>query len=101
MASDDTAFTFRDANFAQVMVGIDPEPANAGTITTWARDYWNAIHPFSAGGAYVNMMMEEGYDRIRAAYGDNYDRLRAVKAIYDPANLFRINQNIAPNGNGH
>lgn len=101
VASDDTAFTFRDANFAQVMVGIDPEPANAGTITTWARDYWNAIHPFSAGGAYVNMMMEEGYDRIRAAYGDNYDRLRAVKAIYDPANLFRINQNIAPNGNGH
>lgn len=100
VASNDTAFTFRDANFAQVIVGIDPDPANAGTITTWARDYWNAIHSFSSGGAYVNMMMEEGYDRIRAAYGDNYDRLRAVKAIYDPTNLFHINQNIAPNGNG-
>jgi len=54
------------------------------------------MHPYSAGGAYVNMMMEEGEDRIRAAYRDNYDRLAAVKAKYDPDNFFRINQNIKP-----
>jgi FAD/FMN-containing dehydrogenase len=96
VANDETAFSYRDASFAQVMVGIDPDPANAGAITQWARDYWDAIHPHSAGGAYVNMMMEEGDDRIRAAYRENYDRLRAIKTIYDPTNLFHINQNIAP-----
>jgi FAD/FMN-containing dehydrogenase len=68
----------------------------AGMITTWARDYWEALHPFSAGGAYVNMMMEEGDDRIRAAYRDNHDRLAEIKATYDPDNLFRMNQNIKP-----
>jgi FAD/FMN-containing dehydrogenase len=96
VANDETAFSYRDASFAQVMVGIDPDPAIAGAITQWARDYWDAIHPHSAGGAYVNMMMEEGDDRIRAAYRENYDRLRAIKTIYDPTNLFHINQNIAP-----
>jgi FAD/FMN-containing dehydrogenase len=96
VANHETAFSYRDASFAQVMVGIDPDPANAGKITQWARDYWDAIHPHSAGGAYVNMMMEEGDDRIRAAYRENYDRLRAIKAVYDPTNLFHINQNIAP-----
>ena len=66
-------------------------------MTAWAREYWEALHPYSAGGAYVNMMMDdEGEARIRASYGDNYDRLAAVKAQYDPANLFRVNQNIAP-----
>lgn len=96
IGQNETAFSFRDASFAQVMVGIDPDPANADAITQWARSYWDAIHPHSAGGAYVNMMMEEGDDRIRAAYRENYDRLRAVKAVYDPTNLFHINQNIAP-----
>jgi len=56
------------------------------------------LHPHSAGGAYVNMMMEEGDDRVRASYGENYDRLAAIKRAYDPANLFRVNQNIAPAG---
>ena len=94
--SGETAFSYRDVTWAEVIVGVDPDPANAPKITEWARDYWNAVHPYSAGGAYVNMMMEEGADRIRAAYRDNYDRLRAVKAIYDPSNLFHINQNITP-----
>ena len=53
-------------------------------------------HPFGSGGAYMNFMMEEGEDRIRAAYRDNYDRLAKIKARYDPANVFRINQNIKP-----
>jgi hypothetical protein len=62
----------------------------------WTRDYWSALHPYSAGGAYVNMMMEEGQDRVRASYGDHYDRLAVIKGKYDPNNLFRVNQNITP-----
>jgi FAD/FMN-containing dehydrogenase len=96
----DTAFSYRDVTWAEVIVGVDPYPANAPMVTQWARDYWNAVHPYSAGGAYVNMMMEEGDDRIRAAYRGNYDRLRAVKAVYDPTNLFHVNQNIAPRQGG-
>ena len=60
-------------------------------------DYWEALHPHSTGGAYVNMMMEEGDERIRATYGGNYDRLAAGRSgKYDPQNLFHVNQNIAP-----
>jgi FAD/FMN-containing dehydrogenase len=55
-----------------------------------------ALHPYSAGGGYVNMMMDEGQERVRASYRDNYDRLARVKATYDPDNLFRVNQNIEP-----
>ena len=79
-----------------MIVGVDPDPANAGKITRWAKDYWDAVHPYSAPGAYVNFMMEEGEARIEATYGPNYSRLRLVKAKYDPNNLFRVNQNIAP-----
>jgi FAD/FMN-containing dehydrogenase len=93
---NDTAFSYRDVTWAMVIVGIDPDPANAETITTWARDYWEALHPYAAEGAYVNMFMDEGSERVRTAYRDNYDLLATVKARYDPTNLFRINQNIAP-----
>jgi len=93
---NDTAWSYRDATWGMVIAGVDHDPANAARITGWARDYWTALHPYSAGGAYVNMMMEEGQDRIRAAYRDNYDRLAAIKATYDPTNLFRVNQNILP-----
>ena len=62
----------------------------------WTVDYWEATHPFSAGGAYVNFMMDEGHERVRATYRGNYDRLARVKAAYDPDNVFRINQNIEP-----
>jgi FAD/FMN-containing dehydrogenase len=93
---NDTAFSFRDANFAEVIVGVDPDPANSQRMIAWARDYWQALHPYSAGGAYVNMIMDEGEDQVRAAYRGNYDRLRAVKNSYDPKNLFHINQNIQP-----
>jgi FAD/FMN-containing dehydrogenase len=93
---DATAFSFREAKYSMVIAGIDPDPANNEKMIDWARDYWNALHPYSAGGAYVNFMMEEGIDRIRATYRDNYPRLAAVKAKYDPGNLFRVNQNIRP-----
>ena len=92
----DTAFDFRDARFAEVVVGVDPDPANNPKLVEWARDYWLALHPFSAGGGYVNMMMDEGEDNVRAAYRDSYARLAAVKRAYDPENLFRVNQNIKP-----
>ena len=92
----DTAFSYRDANFAEVIVGVDPDPANNPRLTQWAKDYWLALHPFSAGGGYVNMMMDEGEDNVKAAYRDNYVRLAQVKQKYDPGNLFRVNQNIKP-----
>jgi len=82
--------------WAQVMVGVDPDPANKEKLVTWTRDYFNALHPHSAVGAYVNFMMEEGDDRIRATYGKNYARLAKIKKRYDPKNLFRVNQNIKP-----
>ena len=91
-----TPWAFRDAKWAQVIAGVDPSPANKERITAWARDYWTALHPYSAGGAYINFMMEEGDDRIRATYGKNYERLTKVKKRYDPKNLFRVNQNIKP-----
>jgi FAD/FMN-containing dehydrogenase len=93
----DTAWRNRDAVWAQVIVGVDPDPANADKITRWCKDYFNALHPYAhGGGAYVNFMMDEGQDRIKAAYGDNYARLAAIKTKYDPKNIFRVNQNIQP-----
>jgi len=96
VGKNDTAWNYRHSNWAEVIVGIDADPANRDAITNWSRDYFNELHPYSAGGAYINFMMDEGDERIRATYGDNYDRLAAVKAKYDPNNLFRVNQNIKP-----
>jgi FAD/FMN-containing dehydrogenase len=92
----DTPWSYRDAVFSQVIVGVDPDPAQRDAITAWARDYYDALHPYGAGVAYVNFMMEEGEDRIRATYRDNYARLARIKAKYDPDNFFRVNQNIRP-----
>jgi hypothetical protein len=90
----DTAFSHRDAAWSEVTVGVGP--ANRGKITEWARGYYDALHPFGTGGTYLNFMMEDGEDRIRAAYRGNYARLAAVKENYDPENFFRVNQNIRP-----
>lgn len=95
--NDDTAFSYRDSNWAQVIVGIDPHPENAEKLSSWTREYWTALHPFSAGGAYINFMMDEGDDRVKASYRENYDRLAKIKEKYDPENLFKVNQNIRPN----
>jgi hypothetical protein len=92
----ETAWSYRDARWASVFVGVDPDPANVDVIRRWSIDYFEALHPYSAGGAYVNMMMDEGQERVRASYRDNYDRLAQIKALYDPANVFRVNQNIQP-----
>jgi FAD/FMN-containing dehydrogenase len=96
VGNSDTAWSYRDAVWSQVIVGVDPDPANKEKITNWARGYYDALHPYGAGGAYVNFMMEEGDDRVRASYRDNYARLAKVKAKYDPENFFRVNQNIKP-----
>lgn len=98
VAADDTAWSYRDANWGSVFAGVDPDPANREPIRRWSIDYQEALHPYSAGGAYVNMMMDEGQERIRASYRGNYERLARVKRSYDPDNVFRINQNISPSG---
>ena len=93
----DTAWNTRDATWSMVIAGIDPDPASAPALKKWATDYWTAVHPFDLAGAYPNFMMDdEGDARVRASYGDNYPRLAALKAKFDPANLFRVNQNIRP-----
>jgi FAD binding domain/Berberine and berberine like len=96
VAPSDTAWSYRDARWGSVFAGVDPDPANLGAIRKWSIDYFDALHPFSAGGGYVNMMMDEGQERVRASYRDNYDRLARIKATYDPDNLFHVNQNIEP-----
>jgi FAD/FMN-containing dehydrogenase len=96
IGKNDTAFSYRKSKWCNVIAGIDPDPANAGKITAWASEYWSALHPYSAGGGYVNMNMEEGQERVKAAYRDNYPRLAEIKRKYDPANLFHFNQNIQP-----
>src|SRR5262249_34322194 len=88
---------YRDANWNQVIVGVDADPANRELITKWTRDYSDALRPFTAGGGYVNFLMgDESGDRVRATYRDTYPRLVEVKRRYDPDNVFRVTHNIAP-----
>ena len=96
VGAEETPWAYRDARWAQVIIGVDPDPAGAPALRDWAIGYWEALHPYSAGGAYVNFMMDEGQARVKATYGSNYGRLARVKAAYDPDNVFRVNQNIAP-----
>ncbi|WP_150450895.1 FAD-binding oxidoreductase [Arenibacter lacus] len=93
---EDTAWAYRDASYAGVIVGVDPNPENRELITDWCKNYWKALHPYSAGGAYSNFMMNEGQDRVKTSYRHNYDRLVKMKQKYDPTNLFKVNQNIKP-----
>ncbi|MFE4992678.1 FAD-binding oxidoreductase [Streptomyces mirabilis] len=96
IAPADTAWSYRNARWATVYAGVDSDPAGAERVKRWSVDYSDALHPYSAGGAYVNMMMDEGQERVRASYRDNYARLARIKADRDPDNLFRLNQNIQP-----
>ena len=94
--ADASPWAYRDAKWTGVFAGVDPDPANAELIKSWTIDYWEALHPHSMGGSYVNFMMDEGQERVQATYGDNYSRLARVKAQYDPGNVFHVNQNIRP-----
>jgi len=96
VAPDATAFAYRAGGWAGIIAGVDPNPANAGLISQWARDYWEELHPTSAGGAYVNFLMDEGSERVKASYRGNFDRLSHIKRRYDPDNTFHVNQNILP-----
>jgi hypothetical protein len=94
---NNSAWSYRDATWAWVVVGVDPDPANKEKITKWTKDYYNDLQPFTLGGAYVNFLMgDEGENRIKASYRNNYNRLVEVKKKYDPKNIFRVNQNIKP-----
>jgi len=96
VSNTDTPWAYRDAKYAGVIVGVDPDPAKAGKITKWTKDFYNALHPYSSGGAYSNFMMDEGQERVMASFRHNYDRLVTIKRKYDPNNFFRVNQNIKP-----
>lgn len=96
VGKSETPWAYRDAKYAGVIVGIDPDPVNAEKITKWCKDYFEALHPYSSGGAYTNFMMDEGQDRVKASYKENYNRLVSIKNKYDPKNLFSVNQNIKP-----
>jgi FAD/FMN-containing dehydrogenase len=95
--SDETPWGARDATWSMVIAAIDPDPGKAAALKNWAKTYWDGVHPYNLGGGYVNFMSDdEGEGRVKASYGANFDRLVAVKRKYDPANLFRVNQNISP-----
>ncbi len=97
VASDATAWRTRDARWSMVIAAIGNDPSQAEALKTWGRAYWDAVHPFNLEGGYVNFMFDdEAQGRVQATYGENYARLAAVKARYDPENLFRVNQNIPP-----
>jgi len=96
VASDATAFAYRDANFAPVIAGMWPDPAQNEANIRWVRDYYDATAPLSQEGGYINFMAGDDQDRIKANYRGNYDRLVQVKRTYDPDNLFHLNQNIRP-----
>ena len=96
VGAEETAWAYRDAKWGMVIAGVDPDPGKSGAINEWCKGYFDALHPYSAGGAYVNFMMDEGQERVQASFRDNYDRLARIKSKYDPTNLFRVNQNIRP-----
>jgi FAD/FMN-containing dehydrogenase len=95
VGNDETAWAYRHAKWAQVVAGVDPDPANAEAITEWTKSYSDALQPHVLAGGYSNFAMDEP-ERVRGMYGANYDRLARIKAQYDPDNVFRVNQNIVP-----
>ena len=96
VASDATAFAYRDAKFATVIAGMWPDPADNEKNTKWVKDYYKALQPHSSSGGYVNFMAGDDQGRVRDNYKGNYDRLVTIKKKYDPGNLFHMNQNIKP-----
>jgi FAD/FMN-containing dehydrogenase len=96
VAPDATAFAYRDANFATVIAGMWPDPAQNEANISWVRDYYDATAPLSEEGGYVNFMADDDQGRIKANNRGNYERLLTIKRKYDPDNLFHLNQNIRP-----
>ena len=96
MPATATAYVNRSAAYDSFPVSIWTEPAADQANISWAREMYAALRPFAMDGVYVNNLGDEGGDRVKAAYGENYTRLAALKRKYDPDNLFRLNQNIRP-----
>jgi hypothetical protein len=97
LSSDHSPMGNRDARLVFNMTASWDSAEEDEIHTSWARDAWSGLQPFSTGGTYVNFLTEDdGEDRIRAAYGSGYDRLVDVKTSWDPDNLFSNNKNIAP-----
>jgi hypothetical protein len=96
VAPDATAFAYRDANFATVIAGMWPDPAGNEANIAWVRDYYDALAPLSESGGYVNFMADDDQGRVADNYKANYARLVDIKRMYDPGNLFHLNQNITP-----
>jgi hypothetical protein len=91
-----TPYVNRDALYDCFPISIWDHPDDDASNIRWARDLWSALRPFSTGGVYANNLGDEGEDRVKAAFGENYARLVALKAKYDPTNFFSMNQNIRP-----
>jgi hypothetical protein len=99
VGAQETAYPLREAVYALNAIAAWTDPGQDEANIRWSRGLWEAMRPFSPGSVYVNFLgVDDGEDRVRAAYGPNYDRLAAIKARYDPTNLFRLNQNIKPAG---
>jgi FAD/FMN-containing dehydrogenase len=98
VAGNATPWSARDASFSMVIAGISPDAKDADALKAWGRAYWKAVHPYNMGGGYVNFMFDDEADgRLQESFGgENYARLAMAKLKYDPKNLFRVNQNIAP-----
>ena len=96
VGKNETAWHHRDATWAMVIAGVAENASDNAAITDWAKNYWEALHPYSAGAAYINFLMEEGEESVKASYNVNYKRLAKIKAEYDAENLFQVNQNIKP-----
>ncbi|WP_458210609.1 FAD-binding oxidoreductase [Haladaptatus sp. NG-SE-30] len=94
--SNSTAFTHRDAGYAFNIFSRWEDAAEDDQQIAWTQEFFSAMVPFLSDGVYVNFLSREGDERVRAAFGDNYDRLVEVKTRYDPENVFRLNQNIEP-----
>src|SRR4029450_6330950 len=73
VGAEETPWAFRNTRGAQVSIGVAPDPALAEALRDWTVDYWEALHPYSAGGAYVNFMMDEGQERGEGTYGAHYN----------------------------
>jgi hypothetical protein len=96
----ETAFPHRDEHYDFVILSQWADAADSARNTQWTRESFEAMQPFLERGVYVNDLGEEGEERVKEAYGSNYDRLVALKNKYDPTNLFRLNQNIRPTPQG-
>jgi len=91
-----TAYNHRDGQYVMNVHGRWDDPAKDEACIAWARDLWQAAAPFATGSVYVNFLTQEEGGRVREAYGENYERLVALKNKYDPKNVFGVNQNIQP-----